>query len=538
MHAFFPHTLFSMSAPFPNSAPKRSTFSWPRCFSLDAPNLVPLVLLLLCAHLLLWTVLPALSHRAPDWDNMEELVWASSLEWGYYKHPPLPSWLMVGLISIFGRPVWLTFFAGQLSVVLSLWFIWRLGSEITTQKRALVLVLLLSTIAYCTVRGVMNNHNTIQLWSIAGALWMFYRALRRDSLLAWFMLGLFGALALLTKYSALVQFASFFLFLLVSGKLRQARTWQGIALATGVLLVCMTPHVLWLIHQAAGPLGYASESLAPKTSRLEHLHVIYDFILTNIGRIAPMGLALLILVISIRKTASTPTRPTLAQEFSNWDKRFLLIVGLGPFLLTLAASIALKTPLAAHWATTFFLLFGFFTCWVLRSNDDTQLLRKTLWIIAILQIIMATGYALARGPLSDLTGRATRATFPGAQVSAALQATWKAHVPHPLKLVAADTWLGGNIATHANRDVAVLINGDVSKSPWVNPAKVAPCGLLLAINRSPENDSDGVPPKVVELMSQAVWTGTVRLPWTSKINGPEVVVDWGIIPPQGRCGGD
>jgi 4-amino-4-deoxy-L-arabinose transferase-like glycosyltransferase len=204
----------------PSPAQDKAWAAFFRKFSPAAPSIVPLVVLLLLGHLVLWTLLTGISHRAPDWDNMEELVWASSMEWGYYKHPPLPSWLMVGLVALFGRPVWLTFFAGQLAVVLSLWLVWRLGCEITSERRALIAVLLVSPITYYTVRGVMNNHNTIQLWSVAGAIWMFYRAVRHDSMRAWAGLGLFSGLALLTKYSVVVQFAAFFLFLLFSG------TWR------------------------------------------------------------------------------------------------------------------------------------------------------------------------------------------------------------------------------------------------------------------------------------------------------------------------
>ena len=48
------------------------------------------LLVYLAGVVFLWTVLCAISHKAPDLDGMEELVWASSLEWGYSKHPPLP----------------------------------------------------------------------------------------------------------------------------------------------------------------------------------------------------------------------------------------------------------------------------------------------------------------------------------------------------------------------------------------------------------------------------------------------------------------
>ena len=149
--------------------------------------------------------------HTPDLDGMEELVWASSLELGYYKHPPVPSWFMHVLTLIVGRPAWLTFFAGQLFSAIALWFIWRLGCEFTSPRRAFMAMLLVSATIYFSLRGTIYNHNTVQLWSIAAATWLFYRALRYRQLAAWAWLGAVGAIAIMTKYSAVIQFFAFLL---------------------------------------------------------------------------------------------------------------------------------------------------------------------------------------------------------------------------------------------------------------------------------------------------------------------------------------
>jgi hypothetical protein len=515
-----------------------------RRFSPDASDILPLVLLLLLAHLLLWTVLTGISHSAPDLDNMEELVWGNVFEWGYYKHPPLPSWLIYGLTRLFGRPVWLTFFAGQLSVVVALYFVWRLACEMTSQKNALIAVLVIMPVTYFTTRGVISNHNTIQLWSIAGAIWMFYRAWRYERTRDWLLLGLFAGLAMLTKYSALVQFAVFALFLLLTGRLRHARTWRGIGAATGVLAAMLAPHVWWMTTRAKTPIGYASASLSRELTRAEHWRMMGDVVSTTAARLAPMLLALLAIGFCLARqrraaaaAAQTPMPPqTLAAQLRPEDRCFILLVGLGPFVLTLAVVIAVKAPMIADWASTFYLLFGCFAFWLFSSppSDSARLLRTCLKVIVTIQLITVIGYAIARGPLSNMTGRATRATFPGAIISERLQAEWHAHVGTPLRLVAADTWLGGNIAIHAGRQVAVLIDGDVDKSQWVTPARAAACGMLLAINRSADA-SDGVPPKVVELMRRASWSGMLQLPASKKIDGAQLRIEWGIIAPTANC---
>jgi hypothetical protein len=62
---------------------------------------------------------------------------ASSLENGYWKHPPVRSWIMHVLIQIFGPSVALPFVAAQVGIVIALAFTWRVAR--LKLKRAKVL---------------------------------------------------------------------------------------------------------------------------------------------------------------------------------------------------------------------------------------------------------------------------------------------------------------------------------------------------------------------------------------------------------------
>jgi len=309
-------------------------------------------------------------------------------------------------------------------------------------------------------------------------------------------------------------------------------------LATVILLALVSPHLLWLKQQAAGPIAYASSEMEQQATYWLEIQDLFSFLLTNLGRIAPLILAVIIIAIwAGRQYKLTPksARPArIASELAASDRFFLLFIGLAPLVLTLLIAGAFKIPLAAHWATTFFVLFGFFSFWVFRSGNDAGLLRKTIIVIVIFQVVGAAGYGLARGPLADKAGRASRATFPGAEISRQVHAQWQAHMQTPLTLVASDTWLGGNIATHIGPQVQVFIDGDFHKAPWVNKEKAEKCGMLVAINRSEANPDDiGI--DVIALMAQSTEHGTLEIPWTRKAGGPMVVVEWGIIPPQASC---
>lgn len=256
------------------------------------------------------------------------------------------------------------------------------------------------------------------------------------------------------------------------------------------------------------------------------------------GRITVLILAVAIVAVwTTRQYKLTPKSarpPKIASELAASDRFFLLFIGLAPLALTMIVAGAIKVPLATHWATTFFMLFGFFSFWIFRSHDDVALLRKTIIVIVTMQVLGAAGYGLARGPLADKLERPGRATFPGAEVSRQVHAAWQAHMQTPLRLVTSDTWMGGNIATHIGPQVQVLIDGDFGKSPWVNKEKALQCGMLVAINRSKVN-ADRIDSKTLAFMAQTTQHGTLEIPWTHKIGGPQVIIEWGIIPPRSSC---
>lgn len=515
-------------------------------FSLDAPSLQPLVLLILGLNLLFWVGLPSLFLSGPDADNMEELIWGNVFQWGYYKHPPLPSWVHYALMSVFGRHMWITFFAAQLSVALGLYFVWRLACEFTSQRNALLAVLLTMPIAYFTTRGVMSNHNTLQLWSVAGAIWMLYRAWRYQQLRDWILLGMFTGFATLTKYSIAVWYLIFILHLVQSGSLRDARTWKGMLAGTILLVLMVLPHAMWVyhmkyvLHDPANPLDYATGSVdLSATSRGVNLLDMWYVLTTTLARLAPMALAMLVIGGLMRRARRMQVIPaktgsSIAAHLRPEDRRFVLLFALVPYILTCAVSFITGSRMLADWTTTNFLMTGLLTFWLYRENSDRRLVKTALITVLVIQFLTAAGYSIGRGPLASILGKTGRANYPSHAIAAAVKHEWYSHAHAPLRYITADTWLGGNIAIHSGRQAQVLINGDPHDSPWVDLEQLKACGTLVAIDVSP-NAVDGVQPKVAAAMKEAAVTGTVSVPASLDPNGPQLVVKWGVVPPAGGC---
>lgn len=493
------------------------------------------LLVYLLGMILIWTLLCAVSHKAPDLDGMEELVWASSLEWGYSKHPPLPSWFMYGLVALFGRPLWLTFFAGQLVSALALWFVFLLGCELTSPRRALIATLMISVIMYFSLRATIYNHNTAQLWSIAASTWLLFRALRDETLSSWLWLGLVAGLAMLTKYSALVQFAAFFVFMLVHGYLRQPQVWRGILAAAIVFAMVFLPHLIWLIANDFAPLQYADRSMESEGSHVQVVLGALNFSLDQLARLSPMLVLWAGLWWWQRRdgvdTLHTLDTQTYASALSSGARSFLLWVGWGPLILTLLVSVVLGTKLVAAWGTTFFILFGYYAFWKLKGNEQAWLYRTAI-LAVVIQIVMATGYALARGPLAYEAGRMTRSTFPGPELAVKVSEIWSSQVPgHPLRLIASDTWFGGNVAMNLSDETQVFISADYFQSPWLNPETALDCGVMVLYTPDGRGYWSN---ELMALFESAPMKGEFQQQWSSD-KSPVFTVKWGLLPPGANC---
>ena len=47
-----------------------------------------------------WALWAAIFNQAQFGDNIEQFNWSQSLQWGYSKHPPLPTWLIGAAIAV------------------------------------------------------------------------------------------------------------------------------------------------------------------------------------------------------------------------------------------------------------------------------------------------------------------------------------------------------------------------------------------------------------------------------------------------------
>jgi Dolichyl-phosphate-mannose-protein mannosyltransferase len=493
-------------------------------------------LLLGAGQIVLWTLAAVFFYRSPEIDSTEQLVWSYALEWGYWKHPPLPSWILHALLAVGGPSVWLPFAATQACIAVALLLTFGLGCEVMQPRRALIAVALTSLVAYHNVGGDSYNHNTVLLPFQAGMTWLFFRATRRQSWPLWIATGAVAGLAMLVKYVALLPIAAALLIMVADRTLHTRRVVVGLLLATGAAGLVVAPHLRWLIANDFLPLRYAREVSEALPGLAATLVAVTGFAAIQVVRLLPFAVGLLF---ALRTTPTVETAalpdgksPTMAPR----DRLFVTIAGTAPLAITMAAGMFTETALQARWGTNAFLLAGLLAMAWLDRTDSDAMLRRCIAFAVVAQVALCLGQTLTKTVVAERWGRGTRANFPGDVLAADAADVWSLHAAGPLRLVVADIWLGGNIAAHRRSPLAVLIDGDRTKSPWVGARDVDGCGALV-LDGSQIDGSVPIP-AIEALLQHASASGTWRLPWAAKPLArsaapvKDVAVRWGVLLPR------
>lgn len=505
----------------------------------DDRHVLALLVLLCVGQVLLWGLAFGLSYKAPEIDSAEQFVWAFSLENGYWKHPPLPSWIMHVLLQVFGPSVTLPFIATQASIVIALALTWRLGCEFLSPARSLIAVALTSLVTYHNMGGDCFNHNTALLPFQAATVLLFYLSTRRGAWHLWALTGLFAGLSMLVKYVAMLPLAGLLLYFVLDRSLHQRRQWLGLLLAAGVFALVVLPHALWLTSTNFMPFHYAQAVARAQPGVLATLGGLADFSFTQLQRVLPFLVGLWF--VFARRRGSAPADAAALPTIAAGDRLFVWVAAPAPLVGAILIGLFSQTELQSRWGTNAFLLSGILAMVILRRADTALTLRRTLTAVAVTHLVLSLGMTLAKTALADQLHMRTRANFPGAVMAQQARDTWAAHTKVPLRLVVSDIWLGGNIVANSAQRVAVLIDGHHFKSPWVKDGAVADCGALVLNDLTADGAGHGAPnPAIDALMARADVTGTWTLPWARPPAQPGTpergVIRWGIVKPRTATG--
>ena len=155
----------------------------------------------------LWIGLAAWLNQSQLNDSLESYIWAQSFEWGYWKHPPLTTWLMYVPLHLVGPSPYWPYVMSGLTYAVTVWASHRIARLLFDLDIAAWVALLLTLHYGFTRRAQLSNHNSVLVAFIALTAWVTLLALRDQKSRLWLAAGLLGGLSLLVKYQAAVPLA-------------------------------------------------------------------------------------------------------------------------------------------------------------------------------------------------------------------------------------------------------------------------------------------------------------------------------------------
>ena len=473
----------------------------------------PLALAL--ALVAVWVFVPAQLNPGQWGDHFEQFVWAHSLEWGYYKHPPLPTWLLAGLIALFGpSPNW-TYLLAALCTGGTAYFTYRIAGRLLPPGLVGLSMLLWGLQQAFSMRAQVFNHNTVMMVAVSAAAWCVLQAVATRSWRWWWAAGLAAGAAMLSKYQSIVPLAGIVVGLVLTGELRwraapqgtHQHTFQGtgqvtgqgtrrgLLLATTVAAPVIAPHWSWVVAHDFTTLRYAGQGSQYLPWSERGLSLV-SFLAQQVRLLFPALLfALLLRFLPGRPsaTASAAAAPIDAESLAQqqWRRAWLVALVAFPLVVTLLTCPVFGLRLQNHWGYQCLQFVSLWLAWSLRS-----LARRPSFSVAATALsvqLVAMGWWVG----AQWTGQAGATqridtSYPAKALAAAVQRDWSRMTACPLKIVVGPSFEAGMVSTYLPNPPRVLEGGDFRKSPWVRADELQTLGAVYVATNPADLPEHGV----------------------------------------------
>lgn len=474
----------------------------------------PTVLVLLVAlfQVAIWGALSGAIALAPPDDSLEQVLLSQELRPEYGKHPPLPTWILFAFNRVFGASIGATYLLGALCSVGTMLLLYAFARPLIGMRRAALAAILLSNVEYMNAGTAYFNHNTVQLPLALLAIVLFHRALTSMRWRDWALFGMGCGVMMLAKFSAVVLFASFAVYLVWARRLAEASVWKGLAIALLLCAVVFAPYHLSVRSDPWSPNAYAMKSLFPgNVDRIQCLKTVWGFASSQLAKVAP---ALLIFAF-LRRGAP---RVAATRDGAIALGPFLALVGFGPLVLTVVIALLSGAQLLVGWGTTFHVLLTF---WLVAARplaiDATpQSLRKAMIMSVVVQSVLWALVTTHDGRLPNLnpTRRPAPPSTP-AQLADAVRTSWAEHCAAPLRFVVTDGHTGAALAVRYQSQPRVV---DAMRSEFAkffpDEARSADGAVVVVRHPSGAATAPSLRRPIDQLLADSTWQTIVDLPTT------------------------
>ena len=469
---------------------------------------------------MLWSIWAVAFNTAQFGDNVEQFNWAQSLELGYHKHPPLPSWALGALIQCFGPSVLWAYALATACLLGTAAFTWAIARRLVGDRVAAAAMLLWGLSINFSQRVQLYNHNTVLVLFVAATVWLAMRASASDRrpLAWWLATGVAAAGAMLSKYQALLPLAGLVVALGLSGALRPAAQRRGLAAAVAVMLLLFAPHLVWVARHDFSTLRYASDAVTESTFG-DRCFFIASYLANQVRIESPALFALGLCGAWARFGPKGPV-PTATPERPRPTVWMFGLVGCGLVALAVMA-LGAGVSLRNHWGVQ---TLQFMSLWIADRWDRKRPFDlRVLACAAVLVHGVSLGLYAAehRDPQTVLDTRRIDTMYPARRLARTAVLHWTQSTSCPMHYVAGEVFDSGLVSLYSGGNLAVF--DTASATPWVRPEDLQREGALYILE-----SNDAVPAGVTRVIGFDLVPGDRRIP-------PARSIRLGILMPKVPC---
>lgn len=423
---------------------------------------------------------------SPPTDNIEQLIWMQALEWGYYKHPPLPTWLFWLFAHVLGANAWTSYAIAAAVNLASMAILWRLLVHLRGHRYATLALFAVLCISYYNARLNSYNHNTVLLLVSSASAALCWKAFATRRLRWWIALGVVLGLGMLTKYQVAITMTSVGVFWLTQRGWQDAHMRRGLLLAALIALLMFVPHIQWLRTHDFGPIAYAIESsLGANFGLAERATDVLNWMADQLlNRALAAWLLLAVMVYLQRKEqlhAPLPELRVTSEIRGNAARALLLSWGLVPLVFMPLVGLASGSRLHLPWGTPF-LLFAVPAAMELLGGGvrwaDIPLRRAIAPFVTIQLLLLTLSYLTSSlGP--ENFRRHDWRSFDSGLLRKLIEPPLRdALAGEAVCVVSGPQAIAGVLALQLSEHPLVLIDGRYDRSPWINTESVKHCAVL------------------------------------------------------------
>jgi 4-amino-4-deoxy-L-arabinose transferase-like glycosyltransferase len=428
------------------------------------------VLLLYCVALTTFAVF-ALGYASLHADMTEAWAWGKEFQLGYIKHPPFAPWIAGLWFAVMPKADWSFYLLASINAALGLVGVWRLASLFVLPFGRWAVVLMAVLTPSFTIWALKFNANAPLLSTWPWAAYFFVQSLQTRRIGVSVLTGVLGAAALLTKYSSVVLFATFFLTALAHPDRRRYfhSSAPYVTILTGLVLI--SPHVWWMVGTGFSTIDYAISKTQYSVESAQ------GRTLTAVaGSIAGLGLAAGATALAFGARI-WPLLRSAAVALGDRSVAWVAILALAPFLLTLAGHFVANLRISGGFFIPVFFALSIAFLVLSRAETTSTVVRRLAVCVVVIWLPLLLASPLL-GYHSFTKGDASTAE-PRSEVAIAATKVWRAAIGRRLRYVSGTEPMA-TAATFYSPDAPsyVMLDRPVG-SRWAGADAISRDGLLI-----------------------------------------------------------